>query len=53
MSKDDSLRDLIERITEYLCLGGLANPELMDHAKVRDLLIDCRSSLRAHMGTGG
>jgi hypothetical protein len=30
------------RITEYLSLGGLFNPELMEHDKVRDLLIDAR-----------
>ncbi|WP_353265836.1 hypothetical protein [Gemmatimonas sp.] len=39
---DDVLQD---RITEYLSNGGLVNPELMDHAKVRDLLIDCRTRL--------
>ena len=33
------------RITEYLFLGGLFNPELMEHDKVRDLLIDCRTAL--------
>lgn len=35
------------RITEYLSAGGLFNPELMDHEKVRDLLIDCRDALAA------
>lgn len=35
----------IDRITEYLSLGGLFNPELMDHQKVRQLLIDCRADL--------
>lgn len=34
-----------DRITEYLELGGLFNPELMDHTKVRNLLIDCRIEL--------
>jgi len=36
---------MVERITEYLSLGGFWNPELMDHAKVRELLIDCRDAL--------
>lgn len=38
-------RELVARITEYLGAGGLWNPEMMDHDKVRDLLIDCRSAL--------
>lgn len=31
-----------ERINDYLASGGLFNPELMEHEKVRDLLMDCR-----------
>lgn len=34
-----------ERITDYLSCGGLFNPELMEHEKVRDLLLDCREEL--------
>lgn len=34
-----------DRITEYLCHGGLCNPELMQHDRVRDLLIDCRDEV--------
>ncbi len=37
--------NLVLRITEYLSTGGLFNPELMDHEKVRDLLMDCREEL--------
>lgn len=37
--------DLIQRIENYLAAGGLANPELMDHERVRDLIIDCRDAL--------
>jgi len=37
--------DVVARITEYLNNGGLFNPELMDHSKVRDLLIDCRKHI--------
>lgn len=46
----DEQRTLSERITEYLGNGGLFNPELMDHDKVRDLLIECRDALDAYAG---
>lgn len=39
------LLPLPDRITEYLSNGGLFNPEMADHANVRDLLIDCRDAL--------
>ena len=39
---------LIERIDHYLELGGLFNPELMNHVAVRDLLIDIRDELRTN-----
>lgn len=38
-------QELVDRITEYLSSGGLFNPELMEHEKVRDLLIDLRRAL--------
>lgn len=38
---------LSDRITQYLSVGGLWNPELMEHDKVRDLLIECRSAFTA------
>ena len=38
--------ELITRITDYLGKGGLFNPEMMEHDKVRDLLIDCRDTLQ-------
>jgi hypothetical protein len=38
-----AMRDGIEDVTSYLELGGLFNPELMDHNTVRDMLIDFRS----------
>ena len=38
---------LYSRITEYLGAGGLFNPELMEHDKVRDLLRDCRDAMIA------
>lgn len=37
--------DLLARIQSYLGNGGLFNPEMMEHEKVRDLLIDCREAL--------
>jgi len=36
---------LIERINNYLQNGGLFNPEVMEHDKVRELLIDCQIEL--------
>lgn len=35
-------RDVPARVTEYLSMGGLVNPELMDHQAVRNILIDAR-----------
>lgn len=36
----------IERIDEYLQLGGLFNPELANHQAVRNLIIDCRDLIK-------
>jgi hypothetical protein len=33
------------RATEYLISGGLFNPEMMEHDKVRELIIACREAL--------
>ncbi len=38
---------VVQRITDYLCGGGLMNHELAKHDAVRDLLIDCREQLRS------
>lgn len=35
-------QELQYRIQSYLCAGGLFNPEMMEHNKVRDLIMDCR-----------
>lgn len=40
-----TLPKLKRRIQNYLANGGLFNPELMEHDKVRDLLIDIRDFL--------
>ena len=37
----------LERIKNYLGSGGLFNPELMEHAKVRDLIMDCREKIQS------
>lgn len=42
---NEKRQELSARITYYLSLGGLFNPELMEHQKVRDLLIDIRDFL--------
>jgi hypothetical protein len=47
MTPDTRADGLVRRITEYLACGGLHNPELMEHTKVRDLLMDCRAALAA------
>jgi len=38
-------KDLAARIQDYLSVGGLFNPEAMEHNKVRDLLLDVRQYL--------
>lgn len=46
------MSDVLIKIKEYLSSGGLFNPELMEHEKVRDLIIECReelSSLKAQL----
>ena len=42
---NERIQELANRITDYLTLGGLFNPELADHKVVRDLLIECREAL--------
>jgi hypothetical protein len=36
---------LLQRIQNYLEMGGLWNPECMEHDKVRELIMDVRSYL--------
>ena len=40
--------DFSRRITEYLFVGGFFNPEMMEHDKVRDLLIQIRDLFIKH-----
>lgn len=44
---DHAVTRLLSRIQSYLGNGGLFNPEMMEHDKVRDLLIDCREAFAA------
>jgi len=36
---------ILERIRGYLGNGGLFNPEMMEHDKVRDLIMACRDEI--------
>lgn len=45
IAKFQSLQTHVESINEYLAVGGLFNPELMEHKKVRDMLINIRDAL--------
>jgi len=38
--------ELLARIQDYLGSGGLFNPEMMEHDKVRDLIMDCRKAIQ-------
>lgn len=37
---------LEDKIKKYLGNGGLFNPELMEHEKVRDLILECQSEIQ-------
>lgn len=39
----------VEMIDEYLKLGGMFNPEAMEHHKVRDMLLQCRNEIEEIM----
>lgn len=41
------MQDTIDKINNYLQVGGMFNPELMEHHKVSDLLLECRNVLEA------
>jgi len=45
MNKLEELKILTEQTREYLQLGGLFNPELMEHDKVRDMILKLSKSL--------
>lgn len=37
--------NIFDKLTEYCLHGGLYNPELMEHEKVRNLLIEAREEI--------
>ena len=39
------MSEITDRINNYLGNGGLFNPEMMEHIKVRDLIMDCRDEI--------
>lgn len=39
------MTDVYDRLAEYCLHCGVYNQELMQHEKVRDLLIDCRAEI--------
>lgn len=41
------MKNTIDKINNYLQMGGLFNPESMEHHKVSDLLLECRNLLEA------
>jgi hypothetical protein len=43
--------NVLERIQNYFGNGGLFNPEMMEHGKVRDLIMDCRTCIESHHET--
>jgi len=42
---ENATPSIIDRINGYLTMGGFFNPELANHDRVRDLIIDCRTEL--------
>jgi len=43
---DKFRQELLARIQNYLEMGGLFNPECMEHDKVQELILDIRNYLR-------
>lgn len=43
---EERRQELLNRIQNYLEMGGLWNPEMMDHDKVQELIMDVRNYLR-------
>jgi hypothetical protein len=39
------MTETVDKINNYLQHGGMFNPELMEHHKVADLLLECRREL--------
>jgi len=43
------MNPILDRMQSYFELGGLFNPEMMEHDKVRDLIMDCRDEIQKEM----
>lgn len=39
------MKEVLNKIDDYLANGGLFNPEMMEHDKVRDLLMECEREI--------
>lgn len=39
------MSECLDKIQNYLMSGGLFNPELMEHEKVRDMVMDCKKEI--------
>lgn len=48
MTHNQAPEELLARIQSYLNNGGLFNPEMMEHHKVRELIIDCQDFILIH-----
>jgi hypothetical protein len=44
------MSDVLDGVRDYLASGGLFNPELMDHQRTRDLIIECRDEIERLRG---
>jgi hypothetical protein len=44
--KHPTASELLSRIQNYLEVGGLVNPEMMEHGKVHTLIMDCRKYIQ-------
>ena len=47
--KLDKRQEVLYKIQEYFMVGGLFNPELMDHDKVSELIKDCRDVIQTSL----
>lgn len=40
------MSEVLNKINEYLQVGGFFNPEMMEHDKVRDMVLECRDEIK-------
>lgn len=46
-------QEILDTIQSYLGNGGLFNPEMMEHEKVRNLIMDCKELLTSNLTLKG